>query len=55
MMMATLLRGSEARGKYLSSSSNVRMWTGRKLSHLDKQFNVNQTDLPTPINQEDFD
>lgn len=28
--------------------------TGRKLSHLDKQFNVNHTDLSAPINEEDF-
>ena len=28
--------------------------TGRKLSHLDKQFNVSHADLPTPVNEEDF-
>lgn len=28
--------------------------TGRKLSHLDKQFNVSHSDLPAPINEEDF-
>ncbi len=28
--------------------------TGRKLSHLDKQFNVTHADLPVPINEEDF-
>jgi hypothetical protein len=28
--------------------------TGRKLSHLDKQFNVSHTDLPVPVNEEDF-
>jgi len=28
--------------------------TGRKLSHLDKQFNVTHADLPVPLNEEDF-
>jgi hypothetical protein len=28
--------------------------TGRKLSHLDKQFNVSHVDLPTPLNGKDF-
>jgi hypothetical protein len=28
--------------------------TGRKLSHLDKQFNVSHGDLPVPVNEEDF-
>src|SRR5271170_5504050 len=28
--------------------------TGRKLSHLDKQFNVSHADMPTPVNEEDF-
>jgi hypothetical protein len=28
--------------------------TGRKLSHLDKQFNVTHADLPIPLNEEDF-
>jgi hypothetical protein len=28
--------------------------TGRKLSHLDKQFNVSHADLPVPANEEDF-
>jgi hypothetical protein len=28
--------------------------TGRKLSHLDKQFNVNRQDLPIPLHEEDF-
>lgn len=28
--------------------------TGRKLSHLDKQFNVSHADLPAPLNEEDF-
>lgn len=28
--------------------------TGRKLSHLDKQFNVTHADLPVPMNEEDF-
>jgi hypothetical protein len=28
--------------------------TGRKLSHLDKQFNVSHSDLPSPVNEEDF-
>jgi len=28
--------------------------TGRKLSHLDKQFNVSHSDLPAPMNEEDF-
>jgi len=28
--------------------------TGRKLSHLDKQFNVSHSDLPAPVNEEDF-
>jgi len=28
--------------------------TGRKLSHLDKQFNVSHSDLPAPVNGEDF-
>jgi hypothetical protein len=28
--------------------------TGRKLSHLDKQFNVSHTDLPIPVNEEEF-
>lgn len=28
--------------------------TGRKLSHLDKQFNVSHADMPVPSNEEDF-
>lgn len=28
--------------------------TGRKLSHLDKQFNVSHPDLPVPPSEEDF-
>jgi hypothetical protein len=28
--------------------------TGRKLSHLDKQFNVTHTDMPAPVSEEDF-
>jgi hypothetical protein len=28
--------------------------TGRKLSHLDKQFNVSHSDLPVPVHEEDF-
>ena len=28
--------------------------TGRKLSHLDKQFNATYADLPVPVNEEDF-
>ena len=28
--------------------------TGRKLSHLDKQFNVSHSDLPVPVNEEYF-
>ena len=28
--------------------------TGKKLSHLDKQFNVTHADLPVPLNEEDF-
>jgi hypothetical protein len=28
--------------------------TGRKLSHLDKQFNASHADLPVPVNEEDF-
>jgi hypothetical protein len=28
--------------------------TGRKLSHLDKQFNASHADLPVPQNEEDF-
>jgi hypothetical protein len=28
--------------------------TGRKLSHLDKQFNVSHADLPVPPSEEDF-
>jgi hypothetical protein len=28
--------------------------TGRKLSHLDKQFNATHADLPVPVNEEDF-
>ena len=28
--------------------------TGRKLSHLDKQFNVSHAGMPTPVNEEDF-
>ena len=28
--------------------------TGRKLSHLDKQFNVSHADMPVPTNEEDF-
>jgi Na+/phosphate symporter len=28
--------------------------TGRKLSHLDKQFNVSHSDVSIPINEEDF-
>ena len=28
--------------------------TGRKLSHLDKQFNVSHADMPAPVNEEDF-
>ena len=28
--------------------------TGRKLSHLDKQFNISHADMPVPVNEEDF-
>jgi len=28
--------------------------TGRKLSHLDKQFNVSHAAMPVPVNDEDF-
>jgi hypothetical protein len=28
--------------------------TGRKLSHLDKQFNASHADMPVPVNEEDF-
>jgi hypothetical protein len=28
--------------------------TGRKLSHLDKQFNVGHADVPAPANEEEF-
>ena len=28
--------------------------TGRKLSHLDKQFNASHVDIPAPVNEEDF-
>jgi hypothetical protein len=28
--------------------------TGRKLSHLDKQFNTIHSDLPVPVNEADF-
>jgi len=28
--------------------------TGRKLSHLDKQFNVSHADMPFPASEEDF-
>lgn len=28
--------------------------TGRKLSHLDKQFTVSHADIPIPTNDEDF-
>ena len=28
--------------------------TGRKLSHLDKQFNVSHADMPVPVSEEDF-
>jgi hypothetical protein len=28
--------------------------TGRKLSHLDKQFNTIHSDLPVPMNETDF-
>ena len=28
--------------------------TGRKLLHLDKQFNVGHADMPVPINEEDW-
>jgi hypothetical protein len=28
--------------------------TGRKLSHLDKQFNVSHADVPAPASEEDF-
>ena len=28
--------------------------TGRKLSHLDKQFNVSHQDMPTLVKEEDF-
>ena len=28
--------------------------TGRKLSHLDKQFNVSHADMPVPVSDEDF-
>jgi hypothetical protein len=28
--------------------------TGRKLSHLDKQFNVSHAGLPGPVNDKDF-
>jgi hypothetical protein len=28
--------------------------TGRKLSHLDKQFNVGQVDMPVPVSEEEM-
>ena len=28
--------------------------TGRKLSHLDKQFNVSHPDMPAPVSEEGF-
>jgi hypothetical protein len=28
--------------------------TGRKLSHLDIQFNVSHADMPAPVNEKDF-
>ena len=28
--------------------------TGRKLTHLDKQFNVGHADMPVPVNEEDW-
>jgi len=28
--------------------------TGRKLSHLDKQFNVGHADMPVPVNEQDL-
>ncbi len=28
--------------------------TGRKLSHLDKQFNVGQVDMPAPVSEEEM-
>ncbi len=28
--------------------------TGRKLSHLDKQFSVTHPDMPIPVSEEDF-
>ncbi len=28
--------------------------TGRKLSHLDKQFHASHADMPVPVNEEDF-
>ena len=28
--------------------------TGRKLPHLDKQFNVSHADMPVPVNEKDF-
>jgi hypothetical protein len=28
--------------------------TGRKLSHLDKQFNISHADMPVPVSEEDF-
>ncbi len=28
--------------------------TGRKLSHLDKQFNVGQADMPVPVGEEEM-
>jgi hypothetical protein len=28
--------------------------TGRKLSHLDKQFNISHADIPAAVNEEDF-
>jgi HAMP domain-containing protein len=28
--------------------------TGRKLSHLDKQFNVGQVDMPVPVTEEEM-
>jgi hypothetical protein len=28
--------------------------TGRKLSYLDKQFNISHADVPVPVNEEDF-
>jgi Na+/phosphate symporter len=49
VLFVNLLGGALAVGRRLFLKN-----TGRKLSHLDKQFNVSHSDMPVVVSEEDF-